>query len=244
MPEIAKKTGSGFLSFASQFIPEALIGLRMMGLPKLIILVEVAEDTDEEVKEKVKRVVEASKDFHLWSRIIEKDSEEEKYWIMRRESFNLLREHVKGKRTAPFVEDFCVPTESIPEFLPKALKILKDNGIKANIAGHAGNGNFHIIPLMDLKKRSEREKIVRVSDKFYDLVAEYGGSMSGEHNDGIIRTPFLGKMYSPEVLELFQKTKEIFDPQNIFNPGKKVPSNSSGQVGGSLEYLENHIARE
>src|SRR3989344_2160365 len=101
MPEIAKKTGTNFLSLALKFLPEALIGIEMLGLPKLIILVEIAEDSEREVKEKVLKVVEAIKPFKIWSRVIEKDSEEEKFWIMRRESFNLLREHVKNKRTAP-----------------------------------------------------------------------------------------------------------------------------------------------
>ena len=236
MPEIAKKAGSNFFSFAAKFLPEAIIGVEMLGLPKLVVLVEVAEDTEDGVKEKVKKVSEAIKPFNVWSRVIEKDSEEEKFWIMRRESFNLLRQHVQGKRTAPFIEDFCIPPDKVPEFLPKAIKILRDHGIKVNIAGHAGNGNFHIIPLMDLTKETERAKIPLVADKFYDLVVEYKGTITGEHNDGIVRTPYLNKMYSPEVLELFKKTKEIFDPQNIFNPGKKV--------NGTLEYLENHIAIE
>ena len=236
MPEIAKKAGSNFFSFAAKFLPEAIIGVEMLGLPKLVVLVEVAEDTEDGVKEKVKKGSEAIKPFNVWSRVIEKDSEEEKFWIMRRESFNLLRQHVQGKRTAPFIEDFCIPPDKVPEFLPKAIKILRDHGIKVNIAGHAGNGNFHIIPLMDLTKETERAKIPLVADKFYDLVVEYKGTITGEHNDGIVRTPYLNKMYSPEVLELFKKTKEIFDPQNIFNPGKKV--------NGTLEYLENHIAIE
>jgi len=197
---------------------------------------EVAENDDKEVKRKVKNIIEAIRPFNVWHRVIEKDSEENKFWIMRRESFNLLREHVGNKKTAPFVEDFCILVEKVPEFLPKALKILKDNGIEANIAGHAGNGNFHIIPLMDLREKSERDKILVVSNKFYDLVKEYKGSITAEHNDGIVRTPYLHKMYNPEVLELFRKTKELFDPQNIFNPGKKV--------NGSFEYLESHIAIE
>src|SRR3989338_1944067 len=236
MPEIAKKSGSNLILFAARFIPEALIGARMLGLPKLVVLVEIAEDTEEEVKSKVRSVVEAIKPFNVWHRVIEKDSEENKFWIMRRESFNLLREHVGNKKTAPFVEDFCILVEKVPEFLPKALKILKDNGIEANIAGHAGNGNFHILPLMDLREKSERDKILVVSNKFYDLVKEYKGSITAEHNDGIVRTPYLHKMYNPEVLELFRKTKELFDPQNIFNPCKKV--------NGSFEYLESHIAIE
>lgn len=244
MPEIAKRAGSSLFSFAAKFIPEVLIGARMLGLPKLVVLVEIAEEAEEEVKGKIRNIVEAIKPFNIWHRVIEKDSEENKFWVMRRESFNLLREHVNNKRTAPFIDDFCIKPEKMPEFLPKALKILKDHGIEANIAGHAGNGNFHIIPLMNLTKESERAKILAVSDKFYDLVGEFKGSITGEHNDGIVRTPYLNKMYSPKVLELFKKTKDIFDPQNIFNPGKKVPSTSSGQVGGTLEYLESHIAFE
>ena len=233
MPEIAKRANMGFFSFLAQFIPEAFIGTRMLGLPKLIILVEVAENDDKEVKRKVKNIIEAIRPFNVWHRVIEKDSEEKKKKMKekRRKS-----EHVGNKKTAPFVEDFCILVEKVPEFLPKALKILKDNGIEANIAGHAGNGNFHIIPLMDLREKSERDKILVVSNKFYDLVKEYKGSITAEHNDGIVRTPYLHKMYNPEVLELFRKTKELFDPQNIFNPGKKV--------NGSFEYLESHIAIE
>ncbi|MBI1974629.1 MAG: FAD-binding oxidoreductase [Candidatus Zambryskibacteria bacterium] len=247
MPEIARKTGSSVINFALKFLPEAWIGVKMLRLPKLIVLVEVAEDTEEEVKAKVKEISKAVEHFSVWSRVIEKDSEEEKFWVMRRESFNFLRKHVGparhgftvgesggDKRTVPFIEDFCIPVEKIPEFLPKAKKILEDNGINVNIAGHAGEGNFHIIPLMDLTKESERAKITRVAGLFYDLVAEYRGTITGEHNDGIIRTPYLNKMYSPEILALFKKVKQIFDPTNIFNPGKKV--------GGNLEYLNSHIS--
>jgi len=236
MPEIAKKSGSNLLSFALKFLPEALIGIEMRGLPKLVVLVEISENTEEEVKNKVQNVVKAIKPFNIWSRVVKKDSEEEKFWVMRRESFNLLRQHVKEKRAAPFIDDFCISPDKVPEFLPRILKILRENSIEANIAGHAGNGNFHIIPLMDLRRETERAKIPVVADKFYDLVAEYKGTITAEHNDGIVRTPYLGKMYSPEILELFKKTKEIFDPLNIFNPGKKVE--------GTLEYLESHIIIE
>ncbi len=244
MPEIAKRAHSSLFSLAARFIPEAIIGARMLGLPKLVVLVEIAEETEAETKSKVRQVIEALKPFNVYLRVIAKDSEEDKFWIMRRESFNLLRGHVKNKKTAPFIDDFCILTEKIPEFLPKALEILKKHEIGVNIAGHAGNGNFHIIPLMDLTQESERAKIVTVSDQFYDLVRAYEGSITAEHNDGIMRTPYLPKMYSPEVLALFKKTKEIFDPNNIFNPGKKVPSSRRGQVSGTLEYLESHIAIE
>ncbi len=233
MPEIAKKVGSNLLSFALRFLPEAWIGIKMRGLPKLIVLVQLVEDSEKEVREKIARVERAVKPFKIQHRVIGSEKEADKYWVMRRESFALLRKHVSGKRTAPFVDDFCVKPELIPEFLPKMLKILKDHGIRANIAGHAGSGNFHIIPLMDLTDKTEREKIPVVSDKVYDLIIKYKGTITAEHNDGIIRTPYLEKMYGPRVYALFREVKEIFDPHNIFNPGKKVD--------GSLEYMRSHI---
>jgi len=237
MPEVAKKAGSNFFSFALRFLPEVLIGIKMLGLPKLIVLVQFVEDSQEEIDRKVSNLKKSlnKSELKIHVRVSPNEKDAEKYWIMRRESFSLLRKHVKGKRTAPFIDDFCIDPQKIPEFLPKMLDILKKHKIEANIAGHAGDGNFHIIPLMDLTKPSERKKIPIVSDKVYDLIIQYGGSITAEHNDGIIRTPYLEKMYGTEVYKLFEEVKNIFDPQNIFNPGKKV--------GGSMEYLKSHIVR-
>ena len=75
---------------------------------------------------------------------------------------------------------------------------------------------------MDLRKEEERKKIPVVADEVYSLVLEYGGSITAEHNDGLIRSPYLEKMYGAEIVGLFQKVKEIFDPKNILNPGKIV----------------------
>lgn len=233
MPEIAKKAGTNFLKFLFKFWPEFIIGLKLGGLPKIIVLVEIAEDTAEEADKKVAKVIDALKDNSLHYRVINDIEEAEKYWVMRRESFNLLREKVKDKQTAPFIDDVCVSPEKLPEFLPKIIKILKKNNIAVNIVGHAGSGNLHIIPLMNLKKESERAKIPIVSDEVYKLVIQYEGTITGEHNDGIIRTPYVRQMFGDEVYRLFEQVKNIFDPNNIFNPGKKV--------GGTLEYLKNHI---
>ncbi len=235
MPEIAKKAGSSFIPFGLQFLPEIWVMIRLMGLPKLVILIQLAEDTEEEVREKAAKVDAAVRKFHVCARTIYSTEEAEKYWVMRRESFNLLRQHVKGKKTAPFIDDFCIFPKDVPEFLPKLLKILKEHKVAVNIAGHAGDGNFHIIPLMDLKKEEERAKIPVVADKVYDLVLQYGGTITAEHNDGLIRSPYLQKMYGKEVYGLFQEVKRIFDPRGIFNPGKKV--------GASMEYAVRHFKR-
>jgi FAD/FMN-containing dehydrogenase len=218
-----------------RFIPEALMILRG-GVPKLVMLVEYCGKTEVEVQNKLNALESKIKHFGLQMHRAKTEKESEKYWTMRRESFNLLRKHVHNARTAPFVDDVVIHPKDMPVFLPKMRKILDEHKLVYTIAGHAGNGNFHIIPLMDMRERANIEVIKQVSEKIYNLVAEYHGSITGEHNDGIVRTPLLNKMYSPEVLELFKKTKAIFDPRNIFNPGKKV--------GGTLEYLENHIRIE
>src|SRR5690606_20107901 len=118
---------------------EVLIGLSMLRMPKPVILVELAETEKEELTSKEKAVEAMLRENHIKFRTLASEAERDKYWVMRRESFNLLRQKVKGKRTAPFVEDFCVAPRNIPEFLPELLAILKEAGIKANIAGHAGN---------------------------------------------------------------------------------------------------------
>ncbi|OYW96357.1 MAG: hypothetical protein B7Z18_01785, partial [Alishewanella sp. 32-51-5] len=87
---------------------------------------------------------------------------------------------------------------------------------------HVGDGNFHIIPLVDPKDPTVPKTIDELSHKVYDLVLSYEGSITGEHNDGLIRTPYVEKMFGREMYALFVEVKKIFDPLNIFNPGKKV----------------------
>lgn len=224
------------------FIPEIEMMVRG-GVPKLILLVEYGGQSEEEVNAKMRDLKERTSKFHYAVRMTRSIEESNKYWTVRRESFNLLRNHTQGKRTAPFVDDVVVRPEDMPAFLPEMRAILDEYKMVYTIAGHAGNGNFHIIPLLDMRDRGNVSVIKEVSGRVYDLVAKYKGSITGEHNDGIIRTPYLFKMYSPRVLGIFKEIKDIFDPKNIFNPGKKVPSTGSGQ-GGSIEYMASHIRIE
>ena len=86
---------------------------------------------------------------------------------------------------------------------------------------------------MDITKQDQRDIIPDLGKKVYDLVLKYDGSITGEHNDGYIRTPYLEQMYGKDIVKLFEETKRIFDPENIFNPGKKVH--------GSLDFAMSHI---
>ncbi len=221
-PYFRKTLGwKGLIKLGFQLIPDALLLFR--GIPQMVLLIEYTGDTPEEVKQKVHAMRQTLKPFKLEA--MEEDSTEAKAWkfrIIRRESFNLLRKKVKDKHTAPFIDDFVVPPEKLPEFLPKLRKIIRKYNLLSTIAGHMGDGNFHVIPLMKIEDPKERAKLRPAMEEVNNLVLHYGGSISGEHNDGMIRGPWLQAMYGKEIYDLFKETKKIFDPHNIFNPHKKT----------------------
>lgn len=220
----------GMLKLGLQLIPDALMLFR--GIPKMVLLVEFNGDTPEEVANKVR---DCRKGLGRYGKkaLFEEDETEakaRKFWIMRRESFNLLRKKVADKHTAPFIDDLVVNPEYLPEFLPELRAILKRYKFLATIAGHMGDGNFHVIPLMEIEDTLERIKIAPAMREVNELVMRYKGSLSGEHNDGMSRGPWLHQMYAPEIITHFKTLKTIFDPQNIFNPHKKTDADWSYSV--------------
>lgn len=222
-PEFAKQMKAGIISLGISFLPEVWM-LLTGGIPKLVLMVEFRADTQEEAFKKAEELFEEIKETQpkVGVRVAKNERAARKYWTIRRESFSLLRKKIRNKRTAPFIDDFVVPPKSLPEFLPKLEVVLSQYDLTYTVAGHVGDGNFHIIPLVDPKNPTVRGMIDELSHKVYDLVIEYHGSISGEHNDGFIRTPYVEKMFGREMYALFLQVKQIFDPQNIFNPGKKV----------------------
>lgn len=226
MPSFYKMLGlRKFLWLLISLIPDGLQLLR--GIPKLILMVEFTGDTDQEVTDKVKalhRELAHHKARYEINGIENNDSEakSERFWIMRRNSFQLLRSKVKDKHTAPFIDDFVVPPEHLAEFLPRLRKIIKKYKLFATIAGHMGDGNFHVIPLMKIEDQRERNKIEPAMKEVNNLVLRYGGSLSGEHNDGMVRGPWLEAMYGKKMLGIMKQIKHIYDPHTIFNPRKKT----------------------
>lgn len=228
MPSFLKMLGAKkFIHLLITLIPDGFMLLK--GIPKLILMIEFNGDSVDEVRTKIQAL---HKDLDLKHAYYEISAEEEdptessseKYWIMRRQSFQLLRSKVKDKHTAPFIDDLVIPTEYLPQFLPEMRKIIKKYNLFATIAGHMGDGNFHIIPLMKLEDPKERAKLEPAMHETNALILKYHGCLSGEHNDGMIRGPWLEQAYGKEVTDLFRETKAIFDPQGIFNPHKKATS--------------------
>lgn len=218
-----------------QFLPETWMMLSG-GVPKLILMIEFADESEDKVKKDLQMVFDHIKKFGFEMRIAKNHDEADKYWKIRHESFNLLRKHVHHKRTAPFIDDIIVKPEYLPKFLPKIKALLDEYKLDYTVQGHLGNGNFHIIPLIDLDSPYSGDMILELSKKVYDLVKEYRGSNSAEHNDGIIRTPYLEEQFGEKIVGLFQEVKNIFDPKNILNPNKKV--------GGTFEDIKKWLIKK
>ncbi|MDQ3014886.1 MAG: FAD-binding oxidoreductase [bacterium] len=232
LPSLIRKMKGNFFSLLLKFIPEFWASLTGK-VPKLIVLAEFTSDTDEEAKKQALKAQESLKEFGVTSKLTTSADEAKKFWTIRREGFNILRSRSTNLKTAVFIEDLVVNPEHLPEYLPKLYTILDHYNIPYAIQGHVGNGNFHIFPLIDMHKAGAQEMITEIMNKVSTLALEYKGSITGEHNDGVLRTPFVEQMFGTEVYKLFEETKKIFDRENIFNPGKKV--------GGDWKYAMEHM---
>lgn len=219
--DIARRMGGSLFTLGIQFLPELWMAITG-GIPKIILMTEFAEDTEQEATRKATELYSTMKDLGYTSKMTHSEDESKKYWTFRRESFNLLRSKLRGYRTAPTIDDIVVHTDDLPQFMPRLESILSKYDLIYTVAGHMGDGNFHIIPLIDVHKKNVFTDLHNLMEEVYALVIEYKGSISAEHNDGLLRTQYLSKMYSPNIIKLFEDTKDIFDPQHILNPGKKV----------------------
>ncbi|HRQ86504.1 MAG TPA: FAD-binding oxidoreductase [Candidatus Saccharibacteria bacterium] len=226
---------------AKEFLKQqtALLGslAKLKGsVPNVVLLIGFDGDDSEEVLDKIDRFQKDMK--KRYPRVlteIEGAGHSSPFWHIRRSSFNLLRQKTKDKYAAPFMDDLTVQTRYIPVFLPQVRKIIKKYKIPATLSGHFGDGNFHILPLMDVTSNVERRKFEPAMRELAALVIKYKGTLAGEHNDGLIRGPWLPAMFGQEVYQIFREVKFIFDPQNIFNPHQKTEA--------SWHYSMDHIRR-
>jgi FAD/FMN-containing dehydrogenase len=241
MPYFLKMLGlAKFIHLLISLIPDGLQLLR--GVPKMVLMVEFNGQSEDEVRQKVKALHAQLKQYRARYEIngFEEDPTEgksEKFWIMRRNAFNLLRSKVKEKHTAPFIDDLVVNPGYLTQFLPQLRAIVKKYNLLATVQGHIGDGNFHIIPLMKLEEKSERDKLLPAMKEVNELVLQYHGSLSGEHNDGLIRGPWLEQQFGKNIVDLFRQVRHIFDPTKLFNPHKK----SDATWDYSYKHIRDHF---
>jgi len=206
-----------------QFIPD-FIDLLSGKMPKLTLIADFAGDDLEAVHEQAKKAQAVAETMKIKTKLLSSPEIAEKYWVVRRESFSLLRGHAEHMTSAPIIDDICVNPNRLPEFLPRLFETLHkyDKYMIHTLAGHIGSGNFHIIPLMDLDDQKVRKIVPQLVKDVHSLTLEFDGTLAAEHNDGLMRGPFLKDMFGKPMYKLFQQVKDTFDPKGIFNPNKKV----------------------
>ena len=144
------------------------------------------------------------------------------FWKVRKAGFSILMAMVGDSKPVAFVEDTAVAPDRLPEFYERFFAIVARHGLEAACYGHADVGCLHIRPIINMKSAAEVESLREIAREVSDLVAEFGGAMSGEHGDGLARSAWNAKLFGPEVYAAFQAVKHAFDPDNLLNPGKVV----------------------
>ncbi len=149
-------------------------------------------------------------------------SQREPLWNLRRAAMPLLYGMTGDRKPVTFVEDTAVSPRHLPEFVARFRALLHSHGTDGAFYGHASVGCLHIRPVLDLKDPGDVDRMRRIASEVTDLVLEYGGSLSGEHGDGLARSEWNEKMFGPAVYQAFCRVKEAFDPKQLLNPGRVV----------------------
>jgi len=190
-----------------------------------VLLVEHQADSAEELiarlKETVSQLQEKSP-LASGAYIADDKYDHDMLWQLARRYVPTLYRLKGNSRPVPVVEDIAVPPEELPEFLHRVQQTLKKQHVTASFFGHAGHGQLHLRPFLDLSNPDDVKKMATLADQLYQDVWRVGGTISGEHGDGLSRTPYVAEQYGP-LADAFSEIKELFDPLEILNPGKIVP---------------------
>ena len=143
-------------------------------------------------------------------------------WKLRESSLGLSMAMKGDAKSISFVEDTAVAPERLRGFIERFLAIVRKHGTTAGVYAHASVGCLHVRPVVNLKTTDGIRQFEAIANEIADLVLEFGGALSGEHGDGLVRGPFMERMFGSELYGAFRTIKQTFDPEGIFNPGKIV----------------------
>ncbi|GAB4051095.1 FAD-binding and (Fe-S)-binding domain-containing protein [Spirosoma litoris] len=202
------------------------------GDPKAILMVEFFDDTKEGVGQRAEGFVAALKEKGLgYTYPILFDEDTKKPWALRKAGLSIMYNIPGDEKPANVIEDTAVDVHDLPDYIDELDKMAWENhGLKLEYSAHAGAGEIHVLPLINLKSSKGRANFRALLLDTAALVKKYGGSLSGEHGDGRLRGECIAFMLGPENFQLCKDVKDLWDPHNTFNPGKVVntpPMNES-----------------
>ena len=151
-------------------------------------------------------------------------AQQARVWSLRETALGLSMTMKEDAKSLSFVEDTAVAPEKLRDFIDRFLQLIRRHGTNAGVYAHASVGCLHVRPVINMKTADGVRKFEAIANDVSDLVLEFGGALSGEHGDGLVRSPFMQKMFGPVLYQAFRTIKHAFDPHGIFNPGKIVDS--------------------
>ncbi|HZV05499.1 MAG TPA: FAD-linked oxidase C-terminal domain-containing protein [Gemmataceae bacterium] len=194
------------------------------GRPKAVLMVEFSSDDPAEVADRVERLQRRLGGANGLTAVVPAidPSLREPLWNLRRAAMPLLYSMTGDGKPVTFIEDTAVAPQHLPEFAARFRSLLQSHGTDGAFYGHASVGCLHIRPVLNLKDPGDVARMRRITEDVTDLVLEYGGSLSGEHGDGLARSEWNEKMFGPTIYRAFCRIKQAFDPNSLLNPGRIV----------------------
>ena len=190
-----------------------------------VLLAEVEGNSAVEAEESARTIVTLFAHAGATSvRIALDEPTETELWELRHAASPILARLDPSLRSMQFIEDGAVPPSRLADYVRGVRESLVRNGLRGVIFGHAGDAHVHVNPLIDVSAADWRSRMTRVLDEVTELVARLGGTLTGEHGDGRLRTPLLDRVWFDDARARFALVKRCFDPSGIFNPGVKVPT--------------------
>jgi Fe-S oxidoreductase len=204
------------------------------GDPKAIIVVEFRSENESDWRDRADRMIAEMKAEELghYYPIVTGD-DMPRVWQLRKAGLGLLANIPGEAKAAPVIEDTAVDVQELPDYITEFNKILDKHGLYSVHYAHAGTGELHLRPILNLKSIEGQRMFRVIAEEIAKLVKKYRGSLSGEHGDGRLRAEFIPQMVGSHNYKLLQQVKNIWDPDNIFNPGKIV---NAAPMDESLRY--------
>jgi len=210
------------------------------GDPGALLCVEFYGDREEDLPPKmdaVERDLREKKLGYRYHREIDL-SGQARIWRLREAALGLSMAMKSEAKSLSFVEDTAVAPEKLHDYIAKFMAIIQRHGTSAGVYAHASVGCLHVRPVVNMKTDAGVRMFESIATEVSDLVLEFGGALSGEHGDGLVRSPFMRKMYGATLYDAFRTIKHTFDPRGIFNPGKIVDAPPLTQ---NLRYGANYL---
>src|SRR6185503_7892048 len=159
-------------------------------------------------------------------------------WSLREAALGLSMAMKEDAKSLSFVEDTAVPPERLRDYIERFLAVVRAHGTTAGVYAHASVGCLHVRPVVNLKTEEGVQRFEALANDVSDLVLEFGGALSGEHGDGLVRSPFMRKMFGPVIYDAFRTIKQTFDPAGLLNPGKIV---DAGPMTANLRFGAGYV---